>query len=231
METPDTPPPPCQSGPSRATRAVRAAEVATRLENRPAFDVTDDVLKQLEARHSREEAQQLLGPDRELVCGAGEVAQRPAPNSVKGTFLVNTLELPNMIGVEASEQRTSDLTYVDILAPGLDAAETVQASNSLEKMLCHQMAAAHHAAMRLLGDAIGPNTFRRLPTVEQGRLVNVAARLMDVYQAGLVTLQRLRTGGRQEVVVQHVQVNEGGQAVVTGSIKTHRRRGPKRGRG
>ena len=164
MDTPDTPLPSCQSGPSRAARAVRAAQIATRLENRPAFDVTDDVLKQLEARHSREEAQQLLRPDRELVRGAGEVAQRPAPDSVRGAFLVNTLELPNMIGVEASEQRTDDLMHLDILAPGLDAAETAQAGNSLEKMLCHQMAAAHHAAMRLIGDAIGPNTFTRLPT-------------------------------------------------------------------
>jgi hypothetical protein len=69
-----------------------------------------------------------------------------------------------------------------------------------------------------------------LPTVEQGRLVNVAARLMDVYQAGLVTLQRLRTGGRQEVVVQHVQVSAGGQAVVAGTIKTHKHRGGRRGR-
>jgi hypothetical protein len=52
-----------------------------------------------------------------------------------------------------------------------------------------------------------------------------------VYQDGLVTLQRWRTGGRQEVVVQHVQVNEGGQAVVAGTIKASKRRGAKRGRG
>jgi hypothetical protein len=33
---------------------------------------------------------------------------------------------------------------------------------------------------------------------------------------GLLTLQKLRTGGKQTVVVQHVQVSEGGQ--VTGSV-------------
>jgi hypothetical protein len=197
------------------------------------FSLADAILTPLEARHAREEEQRLLMPDHELLCGAGEVTQRPSPDSPwssQPACLINTLEHPNMIGVEASERRTSDLMHLDILASGLDAAESAQVSNSLEKMLCHQMAAAHHAAMRLLGDGVGLNGFTRLPTVEQGRLVNVGARLMDVYQAGLVTLQRLRTGGRQEVVVQHVQVNEGGQAVVAGTIKSHKRRGGRRGR-
>jgi hypothetical protein len=40
------------------------------------------------------------------------------------------------------------------------------------------------------------------------------------FQTGMVTLQKLRTGGRQEVHVirQEVQVNEGGQAVIAGTI-------------
>lgn len=46
------------------------------------------------------------------------------------------------------------------------------------------------------------------------RLTNAAARLMTVYQDGLVTIQRLRSGGNQTVTVQHVQVNDGGQAVI-----------------
>ena len=48
---------------------------------------------------------------------------------------------------------------------------------------------------------------------------------MDVYQAAFVTLQRARTGGRQEVVVQHVHVSGGGQAVIAGTMKTKRHRG------
>jgi hypothetical protein len=35
---------------------------------------------------------------------------------------------------------------------------------------------------------------------------------MVAYQQGLVTLDRLRAGGKQTIIVQHVQVNEGGQA-------------------
>ena len=39
------------------------------------------------------------------------------------------------------------------------------------------------------------------------------------FQQGLVTVQRLRSGGQQVVTVQHVQVNQGGQAIVAGKMK------------
>ena len=51
------------------------------------------------------------------------------------------------------------------------------------------------------------------------RLAGAASRLMLAYQQGLVTLDRLRAGGKQTIIVQHVQVNEGGQAVVAGKVK------------
>jgi hypothetical protein len=43
---------------------------------------------------------------------------------------------------------------------------------------------------------------------------------MQMCQEGLLTLQKIRTGGKQIVVVQHVQVSDGGQAVITGSVKS-----------
>jgi hypothetical protein len=41
---------------------------------------------------------------------------------------------------------------------------------------------------------------------------------MSTYQQGMMTLQRVRSGGKQTVVVQHVHVKEGGQAVVAGKV-------------
>jgi len=52
---------------------------------------------------------------------------------------------------------------------------------------------------------------------------------MSTFQQGLLTLQRLRTGGQQVVTVQHVQVNEGGQAVVAGSVEGGARKRKTRG--
>jgi threonine/homoserine efflux transporter RhtA len=42
----------------------------------------------------------------------------------------------------------------DALTLGVDAAATIQAENSLEKMLAHQMAAAHTAAMEAQANAL-----------------------------------------------------------------------------
>jgi hypothetical protein len=37
---------------------------------------------------------------------------------------------------------------------------------------------------------------------------------MTAYQQGLLTLRKLRQGGRQRIMVQYVNVSEGGQAVI-----------------
>jgi len=48
-------------------------------------------------------------------------------------------------------------------------------------------------------------------------MANVAARLMEAYQRAALTLLRMRTGGRQVVTVQHVNIS-GGQAIVAGAV-------------
>ena len=127
--------------------------------------------------------------------------------------MISTLEEPNMISVEASEQRIESAYGAGVLQSALDAAVSANAQNSLEKMLCHQMAAAHRMAMKFAADALNP----RVPPMEQARLSNAAARMMQVYQEALVALPRFRAWGKQTVVVQYVQVTDGGQAVVTAS--------------
>ena len=51
------------------------------------------------------------------------------------------------------------------------------------------------------------------------RLLNAAGRLMASFQDGMATLHKMRRGGRQVVTVQHVQVSDGGQAVVAGTVE------------
>ncbi len=76
-------------------------------------------------------------------------------------------------------------------------------------------------ALRLLAASRGD----RLPPADVVRYVNAAARLMDVYQTGLLTLLKLKTNGQQRVVVQYVNVQEGGKAVVAGNVGGSRRKG------
>jgi hypothetical protein len=128
-----------------------------------------------------------------------------------------------MINVIASEHRLdlAACVWSRVAEAAVDAAQSAQAGNSLEKMLCHQMAAMHCAAMKLMARSLDTS----LPPVEMSRLSNAAARMMQVYQEALLALQKIRTGGKQTVVVQHVQVSGAGQAVIAGSMKSGDRSG------
>ena len=110
----------------------------------------------------------------------------------------------------------------------LDAADSIDAKNSLEKMMAHQMATVHRAMMKMSAlfddmQHISPSLMSyTAKNVERCRLAGAIAKLATAYQTGFIALNRARSGGRQQVTVrhtvQHVQVNEGGQAVVAGKI-------------
>ena len=86
--------------------------------------------------------------------------------------------------------------------------------DELESMLALQMAAIHNATMTFA---------RRLAHVEnlpqQDSAERALNKLARTYAMQLQALQKYRSGGKQKVVVKHVHVNEGGQAVV-GNIET-----------
>jgi hypothetical protein len=138
------------------------------------------------------------------------------------------------IAEDASVRRTDLLMQpsFDAVALAVDAADSIGAANSLEKMLAHQMAVAHEASLRLMDRALsyeaGGRSMREGDSVEACRLTNAAARLMSVFQDAMLTLQRVRTGGNQTVTVQHVNVAAGAQAVI-GTVQTGgaKRRGDK----
>ena len=157
----------------------------------------------------------------------------------KRNVIRNTLlEGANRIAEDASIRRTDLLLQPSfrVLEMGIDAADSVKAENSLEKMLCHQMALAHEASMRLMDRALAYEArnegMNAAQSVEACRLANTAARLMSTYQDAMLTLQKMRSGGNQTVTVQHVNVQSGAQAVI-GNVRTggRKRRGVDRKKG
>lgn len=151
----------------------------------------------------------------------GECEAAPPDDSTKRNYIRNTLaEGATRVAEDASIRRTDLLMQrsFDVTALAIDAAESVEASNSIEKMLAHQMAVAHEASMRLMDRALsydaGGRAMREGDSVEACRLANTAARLMSAFNDGALTLQKLRTGGSQTVTVQHVNVTSGGRAVI-----------------
>ena len=117
----------------------------------------------------------------------------------------------------------------------IETAHSIGARNSVERMLAHQMALAHRSAFllgRQLEAALPKASTDDNANLRATRLATAMSRVMGSYQQGTAALQRLRSGGQQTVVVQHVQVSEGGQAIVAGEIKAGgRRKRAERGRG
>lgn len=200
---------------------LRAQNTAARARAKRPESQDEAVKNQMTARLADMDAKNALKVPEDSVKAAGEMM---SPDFVRGfpnPYLIDTLENPTMVSVVASEHRLDLAACVDsrVAESAVDAAQSIQAQNSLEKMLAHQMAAAHRIAMKMMGASVRVSNY----PVEMARLSNAAARMMQVFQEGLLTLQRIRTGGKQTVVVQHVQVSDGGQAVIAGSMKSGRR--------
>jgi hypothetical protein len=217
-------------GSRRGEKAIRAFQEAAFYDALPRLSSTDGEYDTRQAAFHRRQAEGLLQPTEAVRIGAGSETvtwEHKDDELFTGAHarIVETLEHPNSVSAGASDARVSAALAADVLEAAIDAAQSAQASNSLEKMLCHQMAAAHFGAMRLLEQSANPDL--RLQPGAVARLTNAAARLMDVYQAGCLTLLKLQTRGTQRVLVQHQQVNvgPGGQAIVAAEIPGSRTRG------
>jgi len=142
---------------------------------------------------------------KEIRTAKGEVVTSKAERGLRDTMTV-----PDLATVEASFERGRLLLQGRVAAMGLDAADSIQAGNSLEKMLAHQLAAVHKVLMEHIGWAT-PNEYN---IEAQSKRLNAAARCMTVYQNGLLTLRKLRQSGNQRITVQYVNVDNGSQAVI-----------------
>ncbi len=134
-------------------------------------------------------------------------------------------EPPGMLAADASLARLGLARDAGVLALAVETAENARAATAAEKMLAHQVAAAHGLGMELLTVAGNElHRHRKAPHLNAGaldratRTATAAARIMDACSRTALTLDRLRHGGRQVVTVQHVSVADGGQAVVAGSV-------------
>jgi hypothetical protein len=92
--------------------------------------------------------------------------------------------------------------------------EAAAPKDEIEAALAVQMACTHTAAMAVLAKLdVATATERRVAAFG-----SAAARLMRTFAAQVEVLRRLRNGGQQYVRVEHVHVNDGGQAVI-GNVK------------
>ena len=85
----------------------------------------------------------------------------------------------------------------------------IQPQDEIEAMLAVQMIGVHNMAMDYMGKAT------RTDRVDfMGTYMNGATKSLRTFAAQMEALKKYRTGGQQKMIVEHVHVNEGGQAIV-----------------
>jgi hypothetical protein len=90
----------------------------------------------------------------------------------------------------------------------------IDPQDSIELMLAAQMTATHALAMEMSRRAMdGEQT---LDGVDKN--INFANKLMRTFSAQVEALNKYRTKGQQKITIQHVNVSDGGQAVI-GDVK------------
>jgi hypothetical protein len=176
-----------------------------------------------------------LTPPEPVVVGTGGEFVPQGRAWIEKPGIVDLVRDPEWTHLHASEDRLGLAAEAQCFDLAAATADAIGARDDTERMLAHQLAAAHVAGMRCLEamykaqgraerhDSLGAHT-KLLG--EAARMGQLAVRFMDTYQRGLQTLGRLRTGNRQTVTVVHQHVTvEGGQVAVAGAVQ------PRGGRG
>lgn len=134
---------------------------------------------------------------------------------------------PSMLAADASLDRLKLARNADVLTMAVEAAENAKAQTAMEKMLAHQLAAAHSLSMEMFATASNDlcrwqkaRDLNPAALADAARSGTVAARLVGAYAQGALALDKLQNGARQVITVQYVSVGEGGRAVVAGNVTT-----------
>ena len=125
------------------------------------------------------------------------------------SWLRDTLSDPDLPALDSSRMRGRLLQANEVTELAIDISNTANASNTIEKLLAHEMAVAHKVALEQAAKASHEDS----PALEIKRL-QISARMMATAQDAALTLQKVKNGRAQNIVVQHVHVEAGGQAVV-----------------
>ncbi len=132
---------------------------------------------------------------------------------------------PSMLAADASLDRMKLARNADVLTMAVEAAENAKAQTAMEKMLAHQLAAAHSLSMEMFAAASNDlyryqkaRDLNPAALADAARSGTVAARLVGAYAQGALALDKLQNGARQVITVQHIAVGEGGRALVAGNV-------------
>jgi len=120
-------------------------------------------------------------------------------------FLNQIANVKSKIGAEKDDSQYMDETN-DILA----LMHGIKPNDEIESMLAIQMICTHDIAIEFLRRSMLSN--RDIELIDGD--INRAKKMLRSFTAQVEALNKYRNKGQQKVTVEHVTVNEGGQAVV-----------------
>jgi len=138
-------------------------------------------------------------PDKNI----GQAMLMQSMGTSNSDFLIGLLGQLGNVGSKGKETSQEGLSFMLAMVQG------IQPRDQVEAMLASQMAATHNAVMTFA---------RRLNHVDNIQQQDSAERafnkLARTFAAQVEALKRYRSSGDQTMRVEHVTVNEGGQAIV-----------------
>ncbi len=133
----------------------------------------------------------------------GQILLQEALGTTDANFFNGMLHQLSIASSHGGKVDEGDLNFL------LSTVKGIKPRDQLEAMLAAQMGIVQMSIAKFS---------RRLSNVEtlpqQDSALNGLTKLMRTYTAQLEALKRYRTGGEQNVTVQHVTVSDGGQAIV-----------------
>ena len=133
----------------------------------------------------------------------------------KGRYDSFGIENDAMLDLMLTQIITSSTQNNEAIGHGAIAMyQAINPQDDMERLLVSQIVAVHNMAMEMSARTMRPD--QTVEGVDTG--VNRVNKLMRTFAIQMETLKKYRTGGKQTIQVQHVYVNEGGQAVV-GNIR------------
>lgn len=112
----------------------------------------------------------------------------------------------NQLVSATAQRKDANLSAINF---ALSVIDGIKPQDQLETMLAAQMAVVHMEVMRFARKLTHIETLNQQNSNE--RALN---KLMRTFMDQMTALRKHRTGGKQEVTVHHVTVNQGGQAIV-----------------
>lgn len=125
-------------------------------------------------------------------------------NNLSAHLLEQTLSInPFELNIQAQYQNT------------LAAIKDLSPKDSTEAMLVNQMVATHNVAMQTLRKASELLQSCRYQEITLGsKTFNTASTLMRTYNMQMEALNKYRGKGQQKITVEHINIADGGKAVI-----------------